>query len=79
MTVYVLKYFDRTGMEDELETIEGVYSTIEAAQQKIFDYIDVENEYKQERFWNYDNLYRKSLIITTDKTVWTVTPFEVRE
>lgn len=79
MTVYVLKYFDRTGMEDEMETIEGVYSTIEAAQKKIFDYIEVENEYKQERFWNYDNLYRKSLIITTDKTVWTVTPFEVRE
>ena len=79
MTVYVLKYFDRTGMEDEMETIEGVYSTIEAAQTKIFDYIEVENEYKQERFWNYDNLYRKSLIITTDKTVWTVTPFEVRE
>lgn len=79
MTVYVLKYFDRTGMEDEMETIEGVYSTIEAAQTKIFDYIEVENEYKQERFWNYDNLYRKSLIITTDKTVWTITPFEVRE
>lgn len=79
MTVYVLKYFDRTGTEDEMETIEGVYSTIEAAQKKIFDYIEVENEYKQERFWNYDNLYRKSLIITTDKTVWTITPFEVRE
>ncbi len=79
MTVYVLKYFDRTGTEDEMETIEGVYSTIEAAQTKIFDYIEVENEYKQERFWNYDNLYRKSLIITTDRTVWTITPFEVRE
>lgn len=79
MTVYVLKYFDRTGMEDEAENIEGVYSTIEAAQTKIFDYIEVENEYKQERFWNYDNLYRKSLIITTDRTVWTITPFEVRE
>lgn len=79
MTVYVLKYFDRTGTEDEMEIIEGVYSTIEAAQTKIFDYIEVENEYKQERFWNYDNLYRKSLIITTDKTVWTITPFEVRE
>lgn len=79
MTVYVLKYFDRTGMEDELETIEGVYSTIEAAQKKISDYIDVANEYKEETFWNYYNLYHKSLIITTDKTVWTVTPFEVRE
>lgn len=79
MTVYVLKYFDRTGTEDEMETIEGVYSTIEAAQRKIFDYIEVENEDKQERFWNYDNLYRKSLIITTDKSAYTVTPFEVRE